>query len=135
SSTWGKLYIRKLVGSNFQTMVELVTNSDSGEECTSGTLEVEAGYYQLYFSSWVNMDNTPANKDNWAVASTNTQAYLNINPIPVQNIADINGDGIVDGADLARVLGSWGTSASGGDLNGDGIVDGADLAIVLANWT
>ena len=47
---------------------------------------------------------------------------------------DFNGDGIVDGADLARVLGAWGTDAPGGDLNGDGIVDGADLALVLANW-
>ena len=63
---------------------------------------------------------------------SNAAARLEIQPLP--NPADINGDGIVDGADLARVLGAWGTDAPGGDVNGDGIVDGADLALVLANW-
>jgi len=46
---------------------------------------------------------------------------------------DLNGDGIVDGDDLAVVLGHWGTSGPG-DLNGDGIVDGDDIAIVLGAW-
>jgi len=47
---------------------------------------------------------------------------------------DVNGDGIVNGADLAVVLGNWGQGGVG-DINDDGIVDGADLAIVLGNWT
>ena len=46
--------------------------------------------------------------------------------------ADFNGDGTVDGTDLATVLGSWGLS--GGDLNDDGTTDGQDLAVVLAYW-
>lgn len=37
---------------------------------------------------------------------------------------DINGDGFVNGADLAQVLGSWGTSAVDADVNLDGIVEG-----------
>lgn len=48
---------------------------------------------------------------------------------------DINGDGIVNGFDLAIVLGFWGTSDPKADLNGDGVVNGADLAIVLGYWT
>jgi hypothetical protein len=45
---------------------------------------------------------------------------------------DANGDGSVDGSDLAIVLGAWGTA--GGDLNEDGQTDGSDLAIVLGAW-
>ena len=51
---------------------------------------------------------------------------------------DFNGDGTVDGADLATLLGGWGAcppkSACPADLNGDGEVNGADLAILLGNW-
>ncbi len=46
---------------------------------------------------------------------------------------DLNGDGIVDGADLGILLNNWGGDGPG-DLNGDGIVDGADLGILLNNW-
>lgn len=47
--------------------------------------------------------------------------------------ADLNGDGSVNGGDLASVLGSWG-SAGASDLNGDGTTNGADLAVILAAW-
>lgn len=49
---------------------------------------------------------------------------------------DVNGDGLVNGADLAIVLGSWGAcSCCAADRNDDGVVDGADIAIVLGNWS
>lgn len=49
--------------------------------------------------------------------------------------ADLNGDGSVNGADLAILLGDWGAGkGSPADLNGDGIVNGADLAILLGAW-
>jgi len=57
-----------------------------------------------------------------------------IMPETPQLLGDINGDGAVDGTDLAMLLGSWGTDGIG-DLNGDGIVDGDDLAILLGHWT
>jgi DNA-binding beta-propeller fold protein YncE/mono/diheme cytochrome c family protein len=47
--------------------------------------------------------------------------------------ADLNGDGGVDGADLATLLASWGGSGPA-DLDGSGAVDGADLAQLLASW-
>lgn len=49
--------------------------------------------------------------------------------------ADLNGDGVVNGADLAALLASWGPSQSPADLDGNGIVNGADLAALLASWT
>ncbi len=48
---------------------------------------------------------------------------------------DLNGDGQVDAADLAALLGRWGTSDPDADLNGDGLVNAQDLARVLGFWT
>lgn len=54
----------------------------------------------------------------------------------VPNPADVNGDGVVDGTDLALVLSAWGSTAPGAaDLNGDGVVDGTDLALLLSSWS
>ena len=54
-------------------------------------------------------------------------------------VADLNGDGLVNGIDLGIQLGNWGPTPPGsgialGDLNRDGIVDGADLGRMLAQW-
>jgi len=48
--------------------------------------------------------------------------------------SDISGNGIVDGEDMALLLGSWGTNNAAADVNGDGVVEGADLAIFLGVW-
>lgn len=51
-------------------------------------------------------------------------------------LGDLNGDGIVNGADLGLLLGSWGVCGGcPADLNGDGIVNGADLGLMLGAWT
>ncbi len=55
-------------------------------------------------------------------------------PSASSNPADINGDGIVNGIDLANLLGNWGGTGTG-DINNDGFVDGPDLAVLLAAWT
>lgn len=56
-------------------------------------------------------------------------------PVGPPNPADLNGDGVVDGADLGILLGSWGPCPGcEADLNGDGVVDGADLGMLLGNW-
>lgn len=48
--------------------------------------------------------------------------------------ADLNGDGVVNGADLAELLAQWG-GAGTADLDNDGVVNGADLAQLLASWS
>jgi hypothetical protein len=48
--------------------------------------------------------------------------------------ADLNGDGVVNGADLGAMLASWGQPGAA-DLDGSGTVDGADLGALLAAWT
>lgn len=57
-------------------------------------------------------------------------AVLSITPM----LADLNGDGIVNGGDLSILLGSFGGPGPG-DLNDDGVVDGTDLSILLGAWT
>ncbi|MFG0275881.1 MAG: hypothetical protein ACF8QF_12585 [Phycisphaerales bacterium] len=52
------------------------------------------------------------------------------------NTPDLNGDGVVDGADLGLLLGFWGACAGcAADLNDDGVVNGADLGILLGAWS
>lgn len=65
------------------------------------------------------------------VADLVTLTVAAIIPCP----ADLNGNGIVDGADLGILLGSWGPCAGClADFGMDGIVDGADLGILLGSW-
>ncbi|MFM1821745.1 MAG: hypothetical protein RI967_11, partial [Planctomycetota bacterium] len=49
--------------------------------------------------------------------------------------ADLDRNGVVNGADLAVLLGAWGQTGSTGDINRDGQTDGQDLAILLSAWT
>lgn len=55
------------------------------------------------------------------------------------SLGDLNGDGVVNGFDLALLLGAWGAcparpAACPADLDGNSIVNGVDLAILLASW-
>jgi hypothetical protein len=56
-----------------------------------------------------------------------------IPPTPT-NIADLDRDGVVAGADLAILLSAWMTPSPIADLDNDGTVDAQDLAILLSNW-
>ena len=55
--------------------------------------------------------------------------------------ADLNGDCVVNGADLGLLLGAWGLCpepcppSCPSDLNGDCEVFGADLGLLLGQWT
>ena len=50
--------------------------------------------------------------------------------------ADLNRDGVVDGADFGLLLGQWGCEDPGyADLTGDGCVTGSDIGIMLGQWT
>ena len=53
---------------------------------------------------------------------------------PAPLLGDLNGDDVVDAADLAILLGAWGGSGAA-DLDASGTVDAADLALLLGAWT
>jgi len=46
---------------------------------------------------------------------------------------DLDGDSLVDGSDIGRLLLGWG-SPGPSDINGDGLTNGADVALLLAAW-
>ncbi|MDZ4753962.1 MAG: choice-of-anchor B family protein [Phycisphaerae bacterium] len=52
---------------------------------------------------------------------------------PAGVVGDLDGNGAVNGADLAILLGQWGAAGSA-DFNQDGIVDAQDLAVLLGAW-
>jgi subtilisin family serine protease len=47
---------------------------------------------------------------------------------------DLNGDSVIDEADLAILVGAWGDADSSADLSGDRVVDGEDLRLLLTGW-
>lgn len=54
-------------------------------------------------------------------------------PVVADCDSDLNGDDVVDGADLGILLGLWNTAGLA-DINQDGVVDGADLGVLLGSW-
>ncbi len=60
--------------------------------------------------------------------------------IPTSCLADLDQDGVVDGADLGDLLARWGScgldpcAPCDQDINESGGVDGADLGVLLADW-
>ena len=61
----------------------------------------------------------------------------------IENVAgileDLNGDGVVNGGDIAVVLNNWGPcpappATCPADLSGDSVVDGQDVAFILNAW-
>lgn len=55
-------------------------------------------------------------------------------PDPCECRGDLDDDQVVDGSDLARLLGAWETDDRAADLDRDGVVGGSDLAILLGGW-
>ncbi|MEE2895324.1 MAG: M43 family zinc metalloprotease [Planctomycetota bacterium] len=58
-----------------------------------------------------------------------------------QCFADIDNNGIIEGADLSYILGYWGPCSGGkkgepccADLDGNGLVDSGDLGLLLGSW-
>lgn len=104
---------------------------------TTGPFLTPAGFtfgwgYDLYL-------NDPTNPD----APTNIRAagfIATFKPIlPSCPCPDLNGDCLVDGADLGLLLSVWGSCGKAGpgclgDINNDGLVNGADLGLVLGGW-
>lgn len=75
------------------------------------------------------VDIVPASPDDWYGIDN----VMYVVGVVARCTADLDGDNMVDGADLSVLLAGWGIGGAA-DLNGSGTVDGADLGILLAEW-
>ena len=70
-----------------------------------------------------------------AIGSTLDLDRFRLELVPAETSPDLDGNGTVNGADLAVMLGAWGVcEGCAADLDGNGQVDGADLAALLGAW-
>ena len=85
------------------------------------------------FVRWIVCDNGDGSVIEAAIDSF---GFGSCEPDVEPNPFDLNGDGVIDGQDLASLLSNWGCEGPGcvGDVNGDQIVNGSDLAGILSNW-
>jgi hypothetical protein len=67
-------------------------------------------------------------------STTVGSSSLVMNGVPATIIGDINGDGMVNGADLGLLLSGW-AQPGPTDLNHDGTTNGADLGLLLSHWS
>jgi hypothetical protein len=71
----------------------------------------------------------------WTVTDECGRTSSDVQTVTVNvELGDLSGDGVIDGSDMAIVLGNWGMTGAVGDVDSDGVVDGNDLAILLNNW-
>jgi hypothetical protein len=71
--------------------------------------------------------------ETYSVAGGFLEAAGDAGPTTPPCPTDVTGDGAVDGADLATLLGNW-ANAGVADFDRSGAVDGADLATLLGAW-
>jgi hypothetical protein len=91
-----------------------------------------AGSFATVLPSFV-----PGKVYQWEVSTTSTQSTIvtakvaDIVPCP----GELTGDGVIDAADLAVLLGAWGPCRGcDADFDSDGTVGGSDLAVLLGAW-
>lgn len=110
-------------------LVHFVYDAMDPGDCLEFEMILQPGEYEAGISSLILVENNGDGQlDDWAEASMEL-AFENLaNP-------DVDFDGDVDGSDLAKFLGAWGTTMPEYDFNGDYKVDGGDLSLLLGAWT
>ena len=92
-----------------------------------------SGISRLYGGIHPDFDDFPARRLGAQIGAKGFAKASSLFTPPVC-VADLNGDHTVDAADIANLLGAWGTANSAADLNGDGIVGSPDVAVLLNAW-
>ncbi len=86
-------------------------------DITLGTVTVDLGF--------------PLGVQTVPIVGVGMQGNVDITPVCV---ADLDGSGDVGAADLAQLIGFWGSAEPSADLDGDGVVGAADLATLIGFW-
>jgi len=95
----------------------------------------QSAYSRVWGGIHPPMDDAPARRIGRAIAPKALARAEQLFGAPTCP-CDLDGNGSVEGADLATMLASWGlcSGACVADLNGDGQVGGSDLGSLLAGW-
>jgi thermitase len=135
----GRVQIQGYAGSYNGRTVEVVLRPVGGGSAlatASGTLnstrdfEVSFFNYLGYYDLAVRAQGTLLKRVPNARMRYPGVSGLNLTLTP----GDVNGDNVIDDADLLQVLFAFGANNPSVDLNGDGVVDDADLLLVLFNF-
>jgi hypothetical protein len=107
-------------------------NLGAGEFGTRGTIDVAPNPYYMRLGDFAGN----GLGDDIAIPNSSTNQVTVLISLAVAACpADMSGDGTVDAADLAELLGAWGPNPGHpADFNGDGTVNAADLAQLLGAW-
>ena len=123
-----------------------VSTADGAITWTGGNYASNANGNALRFATlynfWFDADRPPSTGaatlglfKPGAAGSVNSIALAaQVPTAPASNPADLDNDGVVNGADLSILLNNWGGSTIG-DIDGNGTVDAGDLAILLGAWS
>ena len=132
----GRVRIQSYTGSYDGRTVEVVLRPVGGGSAlatASGTLnatrdfEVSFFNYLGYYDLAIRAQGTLLKRVPNARMRYPGVSGLNLTLIP----GDVNGDNVIDDADLLQILFAFGANNPSVDLNGDGVVDDADLLLVL----
>ena len=97
-------------------------------DCTNMTLDTIVGY--------IPEDELPVGVYEVALTTNITLSEAGLSGTYEEGVpGDLNGDNIINGADLGLMLNYFGTDNPLADLNGDFLVDGGDLGQLLSYWT
>ena len=120
-------------GSDSMTLRFTPSSDVNTQQCTDGGL-----WIRLEFVADAPFDCNSNGQDDACDLVQGVSLDVNCNGLPDECEGgvpgDITSDGRIDGADLAALLGSWGSANIDADVDGSGWVDGTDLALVLGNW-
>ncbi len=117
------------------TFLQVYTTFDNQFSSVAGTLDtvIDLGN-SSYWGGITNLRDAQGHPVTAADYSSSSGFDYRQSAVPTSP-GDLNGDGTVGPADLALLLGSWGSCpACPADLNRDGVVGPSDLALLLGDW-
>jgi len=134
----GAAYVYQYNGINWHDdTVFLASDGDSGIEDVDGSNGDHFGSSVAISGDEVFVG-APRDDDacgNFPTCNSGAIYLFNLSGGPDPCPEDLNGNGFVEGADLAQLLFAWGENPGHpADFNGNGFVEGADLAQLLFAW-
>ncbi len=116
------------IGGELAWTTEDEATNPNGNALRWGTL------YNFRFTSDQPPTSVTATIDLFRAGSPASVSVQTVAPAEPPCLGDFNGDGAIGPADLAALLGNWGTNDIPSDLNQSGEVNAQDLAMLLGSW-